>query len=45
MVNFNGAAETDTAAKNCPTNAYTVQTFMNSGSGWGSYQYYGGPAS
>ena len=44
MDNFNGGAETDTAAQNCPTNAYAVICSMNSGSSWGSYQFYGGPA-
>ncbi|MBV9328232.1 MAG: neprosin family prolyl endopeptidase [Chloroflexi bacterium] len=45
VVNFNGVSEVDTAASGCPANAYTIQTFMNSGSSWASYQYYGGPAS
>ena len=44
MVNFNGATEVDTAASNCPSNVYTIQSFMNSGSNWGSYQYFGGPS-
>jgi hypothetical protein len=44
MVNFNGIAEVDSGAKNCPGNVYTIQCFMNSGSTWGSYQYFGGPA-
>ena len=44
MVNFDGTPETDTAAAKCPSNSYTIQPFMNSGSGWGSYQYYGGPS-
>jgi len=44
MVNFNGVPEVDTAASNCPLNMYTIQCFMNSGSSFGSYQYYGGPS-
>ena len=43
LVNYNGVAEVDVAAAACPNNMYTVQCFMNSGTGWGSYQYYGGP--
>jgi hypothetical protein len=45
MVNFNGLKETDTAASNCPSDQYTIQPFMNSGGGWGSYQFFGGPSS
>jgi hypothetical protein len=44
MANFNGTTETDAAATSCKNNPYTIQAFMNSGSTWGSYQYYGGPA-
>lgn len=45
MVNLNGVKETDGAASNCPANEYTINTFMNSGSTWASYQYFGGQAS
>jgi hypothetical protein len=41
---FDGSAETDTAASGCPTGAYTIDTFMESGSSWDSYQYWGGPS-
>jgi hypothetical protein len=44
MVGFNGVPEVDTAASNCPTNKYSIQCFMDSGSSWGSYQYFGGPS-
>jgi len=44
MANFNGTTETDAAATTCTNNPYTIQAFMNSGSTWGSYQYYGGPS-
>jgi hypothetical protein len=44
MVNFNGTAEVDVAASNCPNGQFTVSPTMNSGGNWGSYQYYGGPA-
>jgi Neprosin len=44
MVNFNGVPEVDAAANNCPLNEFTIQCFMDSGSSWGSYQYYGGPS-
>ncbi len=44
LANFDGIASVDVAASNCPTNAYTIETFMNSGSSWGSYQFFGGPA-
>jgi hypothetical protein len=44
LVNFSGTAEVDVAAAACPKTMYTVQTFMNSGGNWGSYQYYGGPS-
>jgi hypothetical protein len=43
-VQYNGAPEVDTAAANCPSNMYTVQTFMQSATNWDSYQYFGGPA-
>jgi hypothetical protein len=36
--------EVDAAANNCPVNDYTVACFMNSGTNWGSYQYFGGPS-
>ena len=42
MTNFNGLPETDSAAITCLKNMYTVQCFMNSGTSWDSYQYYGG---
>jgi hypothetical protein len=45
MVNFDGVPEVDAAASNCPANDYTIQCFMDSGSSWGSYQFYGGPSS
>jgi hypothetical protein len=32
------------AASGCPNDEYTIEAFMNSGSAWGSYQYFGGPA-
>lgn len=44
LANFNGVAEVDTAASGCVANGYTIQTFMNSGSSWASYQFYGGPS-
>jgi hypothetical protein len=44
LANFAGVASVDVAASNCPANEYTIATFMNSGSSWGSYQYFGGPA-
>jgi hypothetical protein len=43
MADFSGLPEVDAAASNCVSNDYTIQCFMNSGSSWGSYQYYGGP--
>jgi hypothetical protein len=43
-VNFNGIAEVDAAASNCSVNNYTIMCYMDSGSSWGSYQYYGGPS-
>jgi hypothetical protein len=42
MSAFNGAAEVDAAAASCPANQYSINTFMNSGGIWGSYQYFGG---
>lgn len=45
LTNFDGVASVDVAASGCPTNEYTIATFMNSGSNWGSYQFFGGPAS
>jgi hypothetical protein len=44
VVNFNGSPETDAAAAHCPANQYTIQCFMNSGGGWGSFQFFGGQA-
>jgi len=44
LANFAGVASVDVAASNCPADEYTIATFMNSGSNWGSYQYFGGPA-
>jgi hypothetical protein len=44
LVNYNGIAEVDVGARDCSLNLYTVQLFMNSGTNWGSYQYYGGPS-
>jgi len=44
LVNYNGIPEVDVGSSQCPTNMYTVQPFMNSGTAWGSYQYYGGPS-
>jgi Neprosin len=45
LQNYNGTPEVDVASSKCSLNMYTDQTFMNSGTGWGSYQYYGGPSS
>jgi hypothetical protein len=42
LVDFNGSPETDSAAANCPAGQYTIQCFMNSGSTWSSYQFFGG---
>jgi hypothetical protein len=39
---YDGIASVDVAARNCPT-TYTIETFMNSGTNWGSYQFFGGP--
>ena len=44
MVNFNGLPEVDAAASNCAENDYTILTYMDSGTAWGSYKYYGGPS-
>ncbi len=44
LTDFAGVAGVDSAASGCPTSPYTIQTFMTSGSNWGSYQFYGGPA-
>jgi len=44
VANFDGIASVDVAASGCPTNEYTIETVMNSGSNWGSYQFFGGPA-
>ncbi|CAH2945226.1 MAG: hypothetical protein CPDRYMAC_6800 [uncultured Paraburkholderia sp.] len=41
--NFNGVAEVDAAVSTCTSDPYTITTFMNSGSSWDSYQFYGGP--
>jgi hypothetical protein len=43
MVNYNGLPEVDVAANNCPLNSYTIHCFMNSGTSFSSYQYFGGP--
>ena len=43
MVNFNGTTVVDAAADDCTQNNYTIQAFMNSGTNWGSHQYFGGP--
>jgi hypothetical protein len=43
LVNFNGATEVDAAASNCAVDPYTIDAFMESGTTWGSYQYFGGP--
>jgi len=43
MVDLSAVPEVDAAASTCPTNEFTIQCFMNSGSGFASYQYYGGP--
>jgi hypothetical protein len=43
LANYDGVASADVAANNCPTDEYTVETFMNSGSSWDSYQFFGGP--
>jgi Neprosin len=42
LANYDGIILVDPAASNCPTK-YTIKTFMNSGTNWGSYQYFGGP--
>jgi hypothetical protein len=44
LADFDGTGEVDVAASGCDTNEYTINTFMNSGGSWGSYQYFGGPA-
>jgi hypothetical protein len=44
MAEFGGDPEQDAAASGCDTNEYTIACFMHSGTNWGSYQYYGGPA-
>jgi hypothetical protein len=44
LVNYDGVASVDVAASNCPANEYTIETFMNSSTNWGSYQFFGGPA-
>lgn len=44
LANFDGIASVDVAASGCPTNEYTIETVMNSGLNWGSYQFFGGPA-
>ncbi len=43
MVDFNGLPEVDAAASDCAVDNYTISCSMASGTGWGSYQYYGGP--
>jgi Neprosin len=44
LENFSGTAQVDVAASGCPNDEYTIEASMNSGSAWGSYQYFGGPA-
>jgi len=44
MANFNGFSFVDTATATCALSKYTGSWFMNSGTTWGSYQYFGGPA-
>jgi len=44
LADFDGIASVDVAASGCPTDGYTIATFMDSGSSWGSYQFFGGPA-
>ena len=44
LVDFDGIASVDVAASNCPTNEFTIETFMDSGGSWGSYHFFGGPA-
>jgi hypothetical protein len=44
MIDFNGSPEVDQAASTCATDPYTIVTSMQSGSGWGSYQFFGGPS-
>jgi hypothetical protein len=44
ITNFNGIANVDVAARRCPTDEYTIECFMNSGTTWGSYQFFGGPS-
>jgi hypothetical protein len=43
MTNSSGTASTDAAAVG-GADPYTIQSFMNSGSSWGSYVYVGGPS-
>jgi hypothetical protein len=43
ITNFNGIAGVDVAARRCPNDEYTIDCFMNSGTTWGSYQFFGGP--
>jgi len=45
ITNFKGVPDVDVAASRCPTEQYTVDAHMNSGSPWGSYQFFGGPHS
>lgn len=42
MINHDGAAETDAATAG-GSDPYNIQMHMNSGGGWGSYCYLGGP--
>jgi hypothetical protein len=44
MIDFNGTAEVDQAASTCRVDPYTIDTSMQSGSNWGSYQFFGGPS-
>ena len=43
LADFAGTSEMDAPA-GCASNPYTISSFMHSGSAWGSYQYFGGPA-
>jgi len=44
MANFNGFSFVDASSASCGLSKYTGSWFMNSGTTWGSYQYFGGPA-
>ena len=45
ITNFNGIPDVDVAARRCSNDEYTIDSFMNSGTTWGSYQFFGGPHS